>query len=96
MKQMLVNELAVLACLVFCVGCSSTKHAPDQPAAAVTTSDSKQMPAAHPGLTTKFVNGWLKGEAPPPDFSMGGGDGCSGWTWFGMILQCAGTLLVSK
>jgi len=96
MKQMLVNELAVLACLVWCVGCSSTKPAPGQPAAAVTTADQKQMSATHDSPTARFVNAWLKGQAPPPDFSMGGGDGYSGWTWFGMILQCAGTLLVSK
>jgi hypothetical protein len=38
----------------------------------------------------------LKGNAPPPDFSLGGGDGSSGWALFGVMLQFAGSLLASK
>lgn len=97
MKQMRLYERAIfLALLILCAGCSTTKPAPDETAAAASPADQRQTAAAHPGRTTKFVNAWLKGDAPPPDFSMGGGDGNSGWTFLGMILQCAGTLLVNK
>jgi len=96
MKRIILPQLAILACLILCLGCSGVTPAPAQPVAAATSPTQKSAPAAAPGLTKTFVDAWLKGQAPPPDFSQGGGGDNYGWTFIGMILQCTGTILVNK
>jgi hypothetical protein len=93
MKRIVLAQLAILACLFLCLGCSGVKPAPAPPV--VAAASPQQSPSPSPGLTKRFVDAWLKGQAPPPDFSQGGGDGNYGWTFFGMILQCTGSILVN-
>jgi len=96
MKRIVLSQLVIPACLFLCLGCSGVTPAPGPPVAAATSPAQKRDPAAAPGLTKTFVDAWLKGQAPPPDFSQGGGGDNYGWTLIGMILQCTGTILVNK
>jgi hypothetical protein len=67
----MVNWLFVATCLIFFVGCSSLKSSQEQ-----------QAPAYHNSPMKLFVDGWLTGDSPPPDFSLGGNNGGWGWYYF--------------
>ena len=93
MKRIMVNWLAVTACLILCVGCSTVKPAQGQPTAAVTTPVQKQESAPRNYPMEWFVRGWLLGEAPPPDFPQGGDKGGWGWYYVAAMLQILGQCL---
>ena len=69
MKRFMANWLAIAVCVILCVGCSSVQPAQKQPVAAVAPPVQRQLCSTHHGIMKKFVDGWLKGNAPPPDMS---------------------------
>jgi hypothetical protein len=69
MKQFTLNSLALAICVFLFVGCSSVKPTPKQSSAVVAPSAQKQPCAPYESLMKRFVNGWLAGKAPPPDYT---------------------------
>jgi hypothetical protein len=69
MKKLMLNSLALIVSMILSVGCSSVKPAPKEPANATIPSAEKQPCLALNSLMRRFINGWLEGKAPPPDFT---------------------------
>ena len=63
----MLNSLALAVCMILLFGCSSVKPAQEHPITAVAPSVQKQPCVAHNSPMNRFVRGWLKGNAPPPD-----------------------------
>jgi predicted component of type VI protein secretion system len=61
MKRLMANLLAMAACLILCVGCSSVQPAQEPRAAAATPPAQKQAAAAHDYPMEWFVRIRLAG-----------------------------------
>ena len=93
MKRMIAYQFVLLTVFALCVGCSSVKPAPGQNMTAVVSPPQEEPPPPHDYPMKWFVDGWLLGKAPPPDFPEPGNEGSEAWAWLGVILQDLGQSL---
>lgn len=68
MKTLMLNFLILSICMIFFVGCSTTKPAPPPTATALHPTVQKQTYVAHNSIFKIFVSEYFEGNAPPPDF----------------------------
>jgi hypothetical protein len=95
MKRFVVR-LLLLACLALYTGCSTATPPPKVPAAAVTPPVQKAAGTPHANLMRQFVDGWLNGNSPPPDFTMNNNNASWAWEPVGLVLQILDTFLTSR
>jgi hypothetical protein len=95
MKRFIVH-LLLFACLALYTGCSTATPPPKVPTAAVTPPVQKAAGTPHANLMRRFVDGWLNGNSPSPDFTQNNDNASWAWEPVGWVLEILGTLLTSK
>jgi hypothetical protein len=94
MRRFGFRFLPALGFLVLCIGCSSVNpHKP--PVADVPTPIQEPANTTHTNyFFPNFVNGWLNGKSPPPDFNQNNENASPAWRSFGELQQSLGQILV--